>query len=93
MKLNSLNKYISLLIFFSSFHFLYAEDQIDIWNKEIKKKTEQRSSENQNSNDEKDDSIFQSLKKKISRLRTKFYQVLIKRKYLESMTLQKMVLV
>ena len=38
MKLNSLNKYISLLIFFSSFHFLYAEDQIDIWNKEIKKK-------------------------------------------------------
>ena len=63
MKLNSLNKYISLLIFFSSFHFLYAEDQIDIWNKEIKKKTEQRSSENQNSNDEKDDNIFQSLKK------------------------------
>ena len=40
MKLNSLNRYISLLILFFPFQFLFAEDQIDIWNKEIKKKSE-----------------------------------------------------
>ena len=39
MKLKSLNKYISFLILFISFQSLYAEEQIDIWNKEIKEKS------------------------------------------------------
>jgi len=39
MKLKSLNKFISLLIFFViSFQFLQAEEQIDIWKKENKEK-------------------------------------------------------
>ena len=40
MKLISLNKYISLLILFILFKPLHAEEEIDIWNKEIKEKSE-----------------------------------------------------
>ena len=39
MKLKSLNKYISLLILFILFKPLYAEEEIDIWNKEKKEKS------------------------------------------------------
>ena len=38
MKLKSSNRYICFLILFILFQPLYAEEQIDIWNKEIKKK-------------------------------------------------------
>ena len=37
MKLKSLNKYISLLVFIISFFPAYAEDEIDIWSIEKKK--------------------------------------------------------
>ena len=40
MKLTSLNKNISLLILLILFKPLYAEEEIDIWNKEIKEKSE-----------------------------------------------------
>ena len=40
MKLISLNKNISLLILLILFQPLYAEEEIDIWNKEIKEKSE-----------------------------------------------------
>ena len=40
MKLISLNKNISLLILLILFKPLYAEEEIDIWNKEIKEKSE-----------------------------------------------------
>ncbi len=39
MKLKSLNKYISFLILLISFQLLYAEEEIDIWKKEIKEKS------------------------------------------------------
>ena len=38
MKLISLNKNISLLILLILFKPLYAEEEIDIWNKEVKEK-------------------------------------------------------
>ena len=50
MKLKSLNKYISFLILFTSFQSLYAEEQIDIWNKEIKEKSSAIQSDNNTSN-------------------------------------------
>ena len=37
MKLSSLNKYIGLLILLISYQSLHSEEEIDIWNKEIKK--------------------------------------------------------
>ena len=45
MKLNSLNRYISSLILIISFLPLYAEEQIDIWNKDKKKNSEINKSE------------------------------------------------
>ena len=39
MKLSSLNKYIGLLILLISYQSLHSEEEIDIWNKEIKKKS------------------------------------------------------
>ncbi len=39
MKLSSLNKYIGLLILLITSQSLLSEEEIDIWNKEIKKKT------------------------------------------------------
>ena len=40
MKFKSLNKFVSLLILCISFNILQAEEKIDIWNKEIKEKSE-----------------------------------------------------
>ena len=39
MKSKSLNKYISFFVLLISFQSLYAEEEIDIWNKEIKKES------------------------------------------------------
>ena len=39
MKLSSLNKYIGLLILLISYQSLHSEEEIDIWNKDIKKKS------------------------------------------------------
>ncbi len=63
MKLNSLNKYISLLILLSSSQFLYAEEQIDIWNKEIKKNTEESIIDKKNPDNKIDSIIFKTPKK------------------------------
>ena len=46
MKFKSLNKYISFLILIISFQSLYAEDEIDIWNKEIKEESQKTKSDN-----------------------------------------------
>ena len=40
MKFKSLNKFVSLLFLCISFNILQAEEKIDIWNKEIKEKSE-----------------------------------------------------
>ena len=58
MKLKSLNKYISFLILFISFQFLYAEEEIDIWNKEIKEKSQTIESDNDISNNTINSEIF-----------------------------------
>ena len=58
MKLISLNKYISFLILFISFQSLYAEEQIDIWNKEIKEKSQTIKSDNNTSNNTINSEIF-----------------------------------
>ena len=58
MKLKSLNKYISFLILFISFQFLYAEEEIDIWNKEIKEKSQTIESVNDISNNTINSEIF-----------------------------------
>ena len=50
MKLKSLNKYISFLTFFFLVLPLYAEEEIDIWNKEKKQKSEIIEIEKDNSN-------------------------------------------
>tara|TARA_B100000965_G_scaffold398768_1_gene417433 strand:- start:594 stop:2330 length:1737 start_codon:yes stop_codon:yes gene_type:complete len=63
MKLNSLNKYISLLILLSLSQFLYAEEQIDIWNKEIKKNTEGSIIDKKNPDNKIDSIIFKTQKK------------------------------
>ena len=47
MKLKSLNKYIGLLILIISFVPLYAEEEIDIWNKEKNIKSESLKSKDQ----------------------------------------------
>ncbi len=58
MKLISLNKYICLLILIISFQSLYAEEEIDIWNKEIKDKTKILKQENQPSEDTINSELF-----------------------------------
>ena len=58
MKLKSLNKYISFLILFISFQFLYAEEEIDIWNKEIKEKSKTTKSVNDISDNTINSEIF-----------------------------------
>ena len=50
MKLSSLNKYIGLLILLISYQSLHSEEEIDIWNKEIKKKSAIIETENTSSN-------------------------------------------
>ena len=39
MKLSSLNKFIGLLILLISSQSLHSEEEIDIWNKDVKKKS------------------------------------------------------
>ena len=58
MKLTSLNKNISLLILLILFKPLYAEEEIDIWNKEIKEKSEIIIPENNPSNNTINSEIF-----------------------------------
>ena len=58
MKLISLNKNISLLILLILFKPLYAEEEIDIWNKEIKEKSEIITPENNPSNTTINSEIF-----------------------------------
>tara|TARA_B100000902_G_scaffold124395_1_gene124290 strand:+ start:216 stop:1952 length:1737 start_codon:yes stop_codon:yes gene_type:complete len=60
MKLRSLNKYISLLILFISFQSLHAEEEIDLWNKEAKEKSQIIKPENNNSNDTINSKIFKT---------------------------------
>ena len=55
MKLSSLNKYIGLLILLISYQSLHSEEEIDIWNKDIKKKstiTKTETTSNQSINSE-----------------------------------------
>ena len=55
MKLSSLNKYIGLLILLISYQTLHSEEEIDIWNKDTKKKstiTKTETSSNQPINSE-----------------------------------------
>ena len=54
----SLNKYISFLILFISFQSLYAEEQIDIWNKELKEKSQTIKPDNNTSNNTINSEIF-----------------------------------
>ena len=58
MKLISLNKNISLLVLLILFKPLYAEEEIDIWNKEIKEKSEIIIPENNPSNNTINSEIF-----------------------------------
>ena len=58
MKLKSLNKYISFLVLFILFQPLYAEEQIDIWNKEIKEKSQTIEPDNNKSNNTINSEIF-----------------------------------
>ena len=58
MKLISLNKNISLLILLILFQPLYAEEEIDIWNKEIKEKSEITIPNNNPSNNTINSEIF-----------------------------------
>ena len=58
MKLISLNKNISLLILLILFKPLYAEEEIDIWNKEIKEKSEITIPNNNPSNNTINSEIF-----------------------------------
>ncbi len=58
MKLSSLNKYISFLILLILHQSLYAEEEIDIWNKEIKKKSTIIQSDNNTSNQSINSEIF-----------------------------------
>ena len=51
MKLISSNRYISLLILSISFLPLYAEEQIDIWNKENKENSKPKEKINNINND------------------------------------------
>ena len=58
MKSKSLNKYISFFILFILFQPLHAEEEIDIWNKEIKEKSEIIIPENNPSNNTINSEIF-----------------------------------
>ena len=59
MKLKSLNKFISLLIFTTILsQFLYAEEQIDLWKKENNKKETPEIINDQNISGKKDNSIL-----------------------------------
>ncbi len=58
MKLSSLNKYIGLLILLISFQTLHSEEEIDIWNKEIKKKSSIVENENTSSKKTINSEIF-----------------------------------
>jgi len=62
MKLNSLNRYISSLILIISFLPLYAEEQIDIWNKDKKKNSEINKSESDRSNTNTNPKTITSIK-------------------------------
>ncbi len=66
MKLISLNKYISFLILIISFQSLYAEEEIDIWNKEIKEKTKITKPENQSSDGTINSELFKKSQSKTS---------------------------
>ena len=62
MKLKSLNKYASLLIFIISFLPVNAEEQIDIWdNKDVIKK-EEKSSDTDTTNTTNNNTIFNKIK-------------------------------
>jgi len=59
MKLKSLNKFISLLIFtIISFQLVHAEEQIDIWKKENKDKKTSKTIEEKNISDKQNNSII-----------------------------------
>jgi len=60
MKLISLNKYISLLILLISFQPLYAEEEIDIWNKQIKEKSQTVIQDNNPSNSNINSEVFKN---------------------------------
>ena len=60
MKFKSLNKYISFLILIISFQSLYAEDEIDIWNKEIKEESQKTKSDNNILNNTINSEIFKN---------------------------------
>ena len=65
MKLKSLNKYISFLIFLIFFSPLSAEEekQIDIWSKEKKENSEKIINDKNSPEETNNSNIFQSLKK------------------------------
>ena len=58
MKLSSLNKFISLLILLISYQPLHSEEEIDIWNQEIKKKSSIIKPENNTSSQTINSKIF-----------------------------------
>ena len=60
MKFKSLNKYISFLILIISFQSLYAEDEIDIWNKEIKEESQKTKPDNNILNNTINSEIFKN---------------------------------
>ena len=64
MKLKSLNKYISFLILYISFLPIYAEEPIDIWNKEKKENVEIIKDKNDNSKSNSGSKIFNKSKVK-----------------------------
>ena len=63
MKSKSLNKYISFLILFFFFQPIHAEEEIDIWNKEIKKKSQTIKPDNSISNNTINSESFKIQKK------------------------------
>ena len=63
MKLSSLNKYISLLIFCILFSPLHSEEQIDIWNKEKNKDLEEKKLEENNFSESINSTVFIDKKK------------------------------
>jgi len=72
MKLKSLNKYASLLIFIISFLPVNAEEQIDIWdNKDVIKK-EEKSSDTDTTNTTNNNTIFNKIKNNKLQLKKKY---------------------
>ena len=63
MKSKSLNRYISLLILFILFQPLQAEEEIDIWNKEIKEKSQTIKPNNNILNDTINSEVFKKINK------------------------------